>query len=53
MSEISGVTGVVAGLGNAFASIFGFGNKDKKKEKQIQREIKFVEDLERAYEKLE
>lgn len=53
MSVISGVTGVVAGLGNAFASIFGFGNKDKKKEKQIQREIKFVEDLERAYEKLE
>lgn len=53
MSVISGVTGVVAGLGNAFASIFGFGNKDKKKEKQIQREIKFVEDLERAYEKME
>lgn len=53
MSVISGVTRVVAGLGNAFASIFGFGNKDKKKEKQIQREIKFVEDLERAYEKLE
>lgn len=53
MSVISGVTGVVAGLGNAFASIFGFGNKDKKKEKQIQREIKFVEDLQRAYEKLE
>lgn len=53
MSVISGVTGIVAGLGNAFASIFGFGNKDKKKEKQIQREIKFVEDLERAYQKLE
>ena len=53
MSVISGVTGVVAGLGNAFASIFGFGNKDKKKEKQIQREIKFVEDLERTYQKLE
>ena len=53
MSIISGVTGVVAGLGNAFASIFGFGNNDKKKERQIQREIKFVEDLERAYEKLE
>lgn len=53
MSVISGVTGVVAGLGNAFASIFGFGNKDKKKEKQIQREIKFVEDLEREYKKLE
>lgn len=53
MSVISGVTGVVSGLGNAFASIFGFGNKDKKKEKQIQREIKFVEDLQRAYEKLE
>lgn len=53
MSVISGVTGVVSGLGNAFASIFGFGNKDNKKEKQIQREIKFVEDLQRAYQKLE
>ena len=53
MSVISGVTGVVAVLGNAFASIFGFGNNDKKKERQIQREIKFVEDLERAYAKLE
>ena len=53
MSIITGATGFLAGLGNTFASIFGFGNKDKKKEKQIQREIKFVEDLERAYQKLE
>lgn len=53
MSIITGSINFVAGLGNSLASIFGFGNKDKKKEKQIQREIKFVEDLERAYEKLE
>ena len=41
----------VAGVAKALGGIFAIG--DKKKERQIQREIKFVEDLERAYEKLE
>lgn len=39
------------GVAKALGGIFQIG--DKKKERQIQREIKFVEDLERAYEKLE
>ena len=43
---IQAVSGVVKAIG----AIFAIG--DKKKERQIQREIKFVEDLERVYEKL-
>ena len=53
MSIITGTISFIAGVGNTLASLFGFGNKDKKKERQIQREIKYVEDLERAYKKLE
>lgn len=41
----------IAGVAKALGGIFAIG--DKKKERQIQREIKFVENLERAYEKLE
>lgn len=41
----------VTGIAKALGGIFQIG--DKKKERQIQREIKFVEDLERAYAKLE
>lgn len=48
------VVGGIEALGGV-ASIVGeiFAIGDKKKERQIQREIKFVEDLEREYEKLE
>lgn len=53
MSIVSGAVSVVAGIGNAIASIFGAGNKDNKKEKQIQKEIKLVEKLQHSYEKLE
>lgn len=41
----------IAGIAQALGGIFAIG--DNKKERQIQREIKFVEDLERAYQKLE
>jgi GH24 family phage-related lysozyme (muramidase) len=41
----------IAGVAKAIGGIFAIG--DKTKERQIQREIKLVEDLERAYEKLE
>ena len=41
----------IAGIAQAIGGIFAIG--DKKKERQIQREIKFVEELERAYQKLE
>lgn len=53
MSIVSGAISIVSGIGNAFASIFGAGNKDKKKEKEIQRQIEQVEKLQKAYEKLE
>lgn len=51
MSIITGVVGVFSGIGNAIASIFGGG--DRKKEKEIQRQIELVNQLERSYEKLE
>ena len=41
----------ITGIAQALGGIFQIG--DKKKERQIQREIKFVEELERAYQKLE
>ena len=41
----------ISGIAQALGGIFQIG--DKKKERQIQREIKFIEDLERAYAKLE
>lgn len=41
----------ISGVAKAIGGIFAIG--DKKKERQIQREIKFVEGLERAYQKLE
>lgn len=50
-----GVVGWVAmalqGVAMIFASIFGMG--DKRKERQIQREMDLVSDLEQAYKKLE
>lgn len=45
---IKGVTGVFQGIG----SLFGFGNGDKKKEKQIENLQKQIDDLERSYDKL-
>lgn len=50
---ITGALHAATGVFKAIGGLFGFGNKDKKKERQIQHEIKFVEDLQRAYEKLE
>lgn len=51
MSIITGAVSVVSGIGNAIASIFGGG--DNKKEKQIQRELELVENLQNKYEDLE
>lgn len=50
-SIITGSIGVLTGIGNFFASIFGGG--DAAKEKQIKKEMEYVEKLEKAYEKLE
>ena len=48
---ISGGIQALSGLGEVIGSFIG--NGDKKKERQIQREIELVEDLERRYQKLE
>lgn len=48
---ISGGVSVVSGLANAIGSLFQIG--DKKKERQIQKQLELVEDLQHAYEKLE
>lgn len=48
---VAGGIQALGGIASIVGEIFAIG--DKKKERQIQREIKFVEDLERAYEKLE
>ncbi|MGN0280788.1 MAG: tape measure protein [Prevotella sp.] len=42
----------LSGLGNTVANVFGFGNKDKKLQKQIEEQEKAVQRLQRAYEKL-
>lgn len=48
---VAGGIQALGGIASIVGEIFAIG--DKKKERQIQREIKFVEDLERAYAKLE
>lgn len=51
-SIVSGAFKTVAGIGKTIGSIFGIGNKDKKKEREIQRQIKNVEKLQKAYDVL-
>lgn len=46
----SGIS-AIGGLFSAIGSLFSIG--DKKKEREIQRQLELVEDLQRAYEKLE
>lgn len=48
---VAGGIEALGGIASIVGEIFAIG--DKKKERQIQREIKLVEDLEREYEKLE
>lgn len=49
---ISSSLNVLTGLGKTIGSIFGIGNKDKKKEREIQRQIKNIETLGKAYDEL-
>ena len=49
-----GITSSISAIGGLFSSIGSlFSIGDKKKERQIQRQLELVEDLQRAYEKLE
>lgn len=50
---ITGSLNILSGMLKSIGGIFGLGTKDNKKERQIQREIDKVEDLQHAYEKLE
>lgn len=49
---ITGGMKTITGIGNTIGSIFSFGNKDKKLQKEIEKQQRIVERLERAYEKL-
>ena len=51
-SIVTGAFKTVAGIGKTIGSIFGIGNKDKKKEREIQRQIDSVERLQKAYDVL-
>ncbi len=51
-SIVTGAFKTVAGIGKTIGSIFGIGNKDKKKEREIQQQIENVEKLQKAYEVL-
>lgn len=46
---ITGTIKTLAGLGNTVANIFGFGNKDKKLQKQIENHQKAIEKLQERY----
>ena len=52
LGMVTGGMKTIAGIGNTIGSIFGIGNKDKKKEREIQRQIKNIESLGRAYDEL-
>lgn len=46
---VGGALTAVAGIGNTIGSIFGFGNKDKKLQKEIEKHQERVERLQKAY----
>jgi hypothetical protein len=52
LGMVTGGMKTIAGIGNTIGSIFGIGNKNKKKEREIQRQIKNIESLGRAYDEL-
>lgn len=51
-SIVTGAFKTVTGIGKTIGSIFGIGSKDKKKEREIQRQIKNVELLGKKYDEL-
>lgn len=52
LGMVTGGMKTIAGIGKTIGSLFGIGNKDKKKEREIQRQIENVEKLQKAYEVL-
>lgn len=49
---ISGAVKALTGLGKAVGGIFGIGQGDKKREKEIAKELKLIEELQKSYEEL-
>lgn len=52
LQMITGGLKGIAGIGKAIGSIFGFGNKDKKLQKEIEKQAIVITRLQRAYDKL-
>ena len=50
---VTGALHTLTGVFKTIGGIFGLGTKDKRRERQIQKELSLVSDLQRAYEKLE
>lgn len=48
-SVVKGVIGVLGGIGKTLGGIFGWGTKDKKLQKQIEKHQKSIEKLQDAY----
>lgn len=51
-SLITGSIKTIAGIGNTIGSIFGFGNKDEKLQKEIEKQERVITRLQNAYEDL-
>ncbi len=51
-TAVTGVIGVVTGLGETIGGIFGWSSKDSKLQEQIEEHQKKIERLQRAYEEL-
>lgn len=49
LSVVKGVIGVLGGIGKTLGGIFGWGTKDKKLQKQIEKHQKSIEKLQDAY----
>lgn len=49
---VSSSINVLTGLGKTIGSIFGFGNKDKKLQKEIENQARIINRLQHAYENL-
>ena len=49
LSVIKGTMGVIGGIGKTIGGIFGWGTKDKRLQREIERQQKIVERLQNAY----
>ena len=50
---LSGAINTIAGLFRTIGGLFGIGLRDTRREREIERELEHIEELQRSYEKLE